>query len=80
MLLATVHVKIFIMSYCKVILYNTTEIGCKGKIKEEVFELEYEEAVEIFSCFRHLKKGNEAFESAMEKASQIFKSLPITDY
>jgi len=50
------------------------------KVDEKIFELTYAEMVEIFTIFRHKLKGNEAYESAMIKAKEIFEHLPITDY
>lgn len=50
------------------------------KVNNQIFDVEYEEMVEIFSVFRYKKEGNEYYESAMNKAKQIFDKLPTTDY
>jgi hypothetical protein len=47
--------------------------------KPLVFELEYEEMVEIFKGWNS-PHGNEAYESAKAKVAEICSHLPITSY
>lgn len=44
------------------------------------FYLHYEEMVELFSAGMHKEHGNEALESMKQRAYEIFKTLPETDY
>ena len=91
--------------FCKIIIQKLVNVF-PTKFEDEIFELDYEECVEIFSVFRTRKlrdaktynivpmcetapigsvrlelwHGNEAYDEAMDKAENIFNSLPVTDY
>lgn len=44
------------------------------------FEFTYEEMVELMNGGIQKVRGNEAFDNMKNKAREIFKALPVTDY
>lgn len=46
----------------------------------KIFELEYEEMVELASAGIESKSGNECFENMKAKARLILDALPVSDY